>query len=235
LPIAGGRAITSHSAPSGPPQAHPEPAAIWLVSAATNPQGGLPRPLSPGDRGRGDRFAEIAVAAGHRPVAGWFVAWLPTRAANGRRINRPLAAIERQLLQLAGRSGHVTARSPQARPPTPRGEGMAEALGPCAAPVSCHCHPRPPAGKLCSLGTARGSCGAQPGIRFCPVTAPDGCGSGSAPRLSPGGPQNRQAGAAEGTALQHHHPVTAPRGGRARLTEACAAWAAIVAIEAWSV
>jgi len=63
--------------------------------------------------------------------------------------------------------------------------------------------------------------------------AASGCARDQPAGFSSRGPANRQAGAAEGTALQHHHPVTATEG-RVRAFTRPAPAGPIVAIEPWS-
>jgi len=101
------RAINSHVLLRlGPSQAHQEPAAdTGWCSAATIRKGGSPARHQVIEQG--DRFRPRSPRSrAHPPVAGWLWPGCPPAAATAAHQCGRLAAIERQLLQLAGEAGH---------------------------------------------------------------------------------------------------------------------------------
>jgi len=203
-----GRSTATSCSPGPPAGFTRSQPRIWLREAPQPIRGGLPgrhQVIRAGRSLRRDRRA-----AGHRPVAGCLLAWLPTEPPR-RRHQFGAAAIRAPASPARWRrAGTVTLPIASARASNASGvRAWAEPWAVCAAPGPAgHCHPRPPAGqKLCSLGTARRLLVVrQPGIRFARADQHQiGVARGSAPGFpSRGASQIAGQALQEGTALQHH-------------------------------
>jgi len=181
---------------------------IWLVSAARSARGGSP--AVPGDRAGRSLRRDPPRKQGIGPACRLVVAWLPTRAATAGAINRPLAAIERQLSPARWRGGHCRLPNRLSQGlQRPRGEGMAEAWRPwrrTQVQLATAIPDRRAKGKtlLRSATGPQALGGAQPGIRVCRADGSTMMGvlGEFSPGFPPGGqPRIGRAGAQKGLAL----------------------------------